>query len=165
MKNIERLSQIDFLEVIKKTSLFAFDLIIKNKHGEVLLGLRNNSPAKGFWFVPGGRLYRNEPLDAGLKRILHSEIGCKFNNFSTISFCGLYDHIYDENFLNKSCGTHYVVCALEMIISNSDLIIPDDQNLLLKFMSIPELLDSDKVHNYTKQYFIESPNNKFLGIV
>jgi colanic acid biosynthesis protein WcaH len=38
----------DLIEVIKKTPLVAIDLIIKNNLNEVLLGLRNNEPAKNF---------------------------------------------------------------------------------------------------------------------
>ena len=43
----------EFLETIKNTPLVAIDLIIENDSGEILLGKRNNNPAKNFWFVPG----------------------------------------------------------------------------------------------------------------
>ena len=52
-----------FLDVIKATPLVAIDLIIKNSSGFVLLGKRFNRPARGFWFVPGGRIRKDETLE------------------------------------------------------------------------------------------------------
>lgn len=36
--------------------LVSFDLIIRDPDGRALLRLRTNDPAKGFYFVPGGRI-------------------------------------------------------------------------------------------------------------
>jgi colanic acid biosynthesis protein WcaH len=32
----------------------SIDLIVRDADGRVLLGLRNNRPARDWWFVPGG---------------------------------------------------------------------------------------------------------------
>ena len=48
----------DLAEVIRLAPLVAIDLIIENDYGQVLLGLRTNEPAKGYWFVPGGRIQK-----------------------------------------------------------------------------------------------------------
>ena len=42
------------LEVIKNAPLVSIDIIVKNKDGKILLGFRNNEPAKNTWFIPGG---------------------------------------------------------------------------------------------------------------
>lgn len=57
-----RLSDEDFLNIIDKTPLIAIDLIIKNPDGDVLLGKKLNEPAKDKWFVPGGRILKNESI-------------------------------------------------------------------------------------------------------
>ncbi|MDP2000518.1 MAG: hypothetical protein Q8K22_13130 [Rhodoferax sp.] len=49
-----------FLDVVNHTPLVAVDLVLVRGGHEVLLGLRNNRPAQGFWFVPGGRILKNE---------------------------------------------------------------------------------------------------------
>jgi colanic acid biosynthesis protein WcaH len=36
------------------------DLVLVRDGREVLLGLRTNRPAQGSWFVPGGRILKNE---------------------------------------------------------------------------------------------------------
>ena len=55
--------------------LISIDLLVQNEHGEYLLGLRNNRPAQGYWFVPGGRVLKNETLDGAFKRLTFEELG------------------------------------------------------------------------------------------
>ena len=56
----------DFATVVRSTPLISIDLIVENAHGEFLLGKRLNRPAQGYWFVPGGRVQKDEPLRAAL---------------------------------------------------------------------------------------------------
>lgn len=42
---------------------------------ELLLGLRNNRPAQCWWFTPGGRIRKNEPLPSASARIALNELG------------------------------------------------------------------------------------------
>ena len=51
-----------FKTVIASTPLISIDLVIKNNTGRILLGKRTNRPAQGFWFVPGGRVLKDEPV-------------------------------------------------------------------------------------------------------
>lgn len=43
-----------FLSVVSRTPLISVDLILRSRANKILLGRRNNRPAQGFWFVPGG---------------------------------------------------------------------------------------------------------------
>jgi len=63
------------LNIIDSTPLVSVDLIIENPNKEILLGKRNNRPAQGFWFVPGGRIDKNEEIAGAIKRISTKEIG------------------------------------------------------------------------------------------
>ena len=38
--------------------------------GEILLGIRNNQPLKGEWLTPGGRVFKNEPWQECIRRIV-----------------------------------------------------------------------------------------------
>jgi colanic acid biosynthesis protein WcaH len=62
-------------DVIRLAPLVAIDLIIRNRRGEVLLELRNNEPAKGCYFVPGGMIVKNERLADAFARIAKNETG------------------------------------------------------------------------------------------
>jgi colanic acid biosynthesis protein WcaH len=55
-----------FSTVIESTPLISIDLVVKNNLGQTLLGQRLNKPAKGFWFVPGGRILKDESLATAL---------------------------------------------------------------------------------------------------
>jgi colanic acid biosynthesis protein WcaH len=61
-KKTRKLSRSSFIDVVKRTPLVSIDIIVENRRNQVLLGLRKNEPAKGFWFVPGGRILKNERI-------------------------------------------------------------------------------------------------------
>ena len=63
-----------FLDLVARTPLVAVNLVLVRGGSEVLLGLRNNRPAQGFWFVPGGRIRKNEPLQSALARVADTEL-------------------------------------------------------------------------------------------
>ena len=66
-----------FLQIVDSTPLVSIDLILENQQGKVLLGMRNNSPAQGYWFVPGGIIRKNERLYDAFKRISSVELGAE----------------------------------------------------------------------------------------
>ena len=63
-----------FIEVIRHTPLVSIDLIVTRDDGCVLLGQRLNEPARNYWFVPGGRIYKDEPLAHALWAEAHGGI-------------------------------------------------------------------------------------------
>ncbi len=71
-----------FSQVVASTPLISIDLILKSPDNLILLGERLNKPAQGFWFVPGGRVYKNESLDNAFVRITESELGSSLCCFS-----------------------------------------------------------------------------------
>ena len=141
-----------FAEVVKNTPLVSIDLIIRNSSGKYLLGFRNNEPARHCWFVPGGRVNKNEKLDDAFARITENELGKIFQR-SNADFKGIYQHMYDTNFSQQGdFGTHYVVLAHVFDIGNYKP-VSDDQHEEYRWMSSEEILADDKVHEYTKDYF------------
>ena len=143
----------DFLGVIDATPLVSIDLIIKNAQGQVLLGLRNNKPAQGYWFVPGGRVRKNERLKSTFQRLCRDELVLDIG-LTDARLLGAYEHIYEDNFLNSSrVNTHYVVLGYELVLDNGVEVNLDDQHSDQRWWSLSELLASDKVHDNTKAYF------------
>jgi colanic acid biosynthesis protein WcaH len=142
-----------FLQIIDATPLVSIDLVLEDTDGRVLLGKRINRPAQGYWFVPGGRIRKNESLSKAIERISITELGTKVL-ISNASLIGAYDHIYDDNF--KSFGginTHYVALAYKVYIKDSQNIEFDDQHSEMKWWAKDELLNDQSVHNNTKAYF------------
>ncbi len=72
---------------------------MRNNKQEILLGKRLNRPAQGSWFVPGGRILKDESLENAFKRLMKEELaietqGLKAHNGT---FKGIYQHFYDDN--------------------------------------------------------------------
>jgi colanic acid biosynthesis protein WcaH len=146
----------DFLQIIGATPLVSIDLIVRNKEGMVLLGKRINRPAKGYWFVPGGRIRKNERLADALQRIARAELGLSLT-LNPSKLLGAYEHIYDDNFFGEEgVNTHYVVLAYEYYLEEGMQIILDDQHSEAKWWPIDDLLNSPEVHENTKAYFLEA---------
>jgi colanic acid biosynthesis protein WcaH len=163
MKASHKIPDTDFLNVIKNTPLISIDIIIYNALGEILLGLRQNAPAKNFWFIPGGRILKNESLPDAFSRISSAEFGFQLK-ISDAGFKGIYEHIYpDENYFEEpGISTHYIVLAYEYKLTGSLIKLPKEQHNEYSWLSIENLLASDKVHSNTKNYFnSKKPFNHF----
>ena len=152
-----------FRQVVRDSVLVALDLLIVNNKEEVLVGRRKNPPAKDWLFVPGGRVYKDERLAEALQRISIGETGVDLSRVEGRLY-GLYEHLYPDNcFGEAGVGTHYVVVAC--LFENCAAIQApgDDQHVHFQQMSIPELLIHPQVHGYTRNYFLQTPENLFLG--
>jgi colanic acid biosynthesis protein WcaH len=142
-----------FATVVANAPLIAIDLIVENAHGAVLLGLRNNPPAKGYWFVPGGRIRKNESLDAAFARIARDELGFVAQRTEHTPV-GVYEHFYDVNFNGiENATTHYVVLAYRLRIASESLQPPCRQHSRYRWMPREEITRHPDVHSYTKAYF------------
>lgn len=148
-----------FQSVIDNTPLVSIDLIVRNSVGEILLGQRLNRPAQGFWFVPGGRILKNESLADAFKRLTLDELGVEIE-IGSARYLGLYEHFYDDSiFTNESTGeavtTHYVVNAFEIVLPNSKETsdLPVKQHGEYRWFIEAELMASDHVHKHSKWYF------------
>ena len=118
-----------FKNIVKSSPIVAIDLCILNEFNEILLGKRINPPAKNFFFVPGGRILKNETLFIATQRILNNELNydIKEDDFNKLSLLGIFEHFYDENFCdNKLFSTHYIV--LTYLLSLKYLITVKDEN-------------------------------------
>jgi colanic acid biosynthesis protein WcaH len=140
-------------DVVKHTPLVSVDLIVSRPNGEILLGYRKNKPAQNTWFVPGGKIMKDERISAALRRVARTELGVELNP-DQARFKGVYEHLYTDNFAGApGVSTHIVVIAFETLVTMEDKIIGDDQHAQFKWWSVPELLAAPDVHPYTKAYF------------
>ena len=137
--------------VVENTPLVSIDLIVRNKEGKILLGKRKNRPARGYYFVPGGRIFKNERIEEAFKNISKNELG-KALDIDKAKFLGVYQHFYNDNYFGEDTGTHYVVLAYEVLEDDLNL-KEDNQHADFIWLSPEEILKSENVHPYTKDYF------------
>lgn len=149
-----------FINVVRNTPLVSIDLIVRNAENEILLGLRKNEPAKGWWFVPGGRMLKNETIKSAFHRITLEELGKAFPLESALHQ-GVFEHIYDTNFAeHPDFGTHYIVLSFEIKLVEELYNLPKAQHGQYKWISEDLLLDEENVHLYTKAYFARKELSK-----
>ena len=143
-----------FKTVVASTPLISIDLIVRNSQKQVLLGLRNNRPAQGYWFVPGGRIRKDERQEDAFRRLVAVELGSD-GEIGDARFLGPYQHFYTDNFSGDDFSTHYVVLGYELKLDINLNDLPADQHQDYRWFTVDELLASDQVHQHTKDYFIE----------
>jgi colanic acid biosynthesis protein WcaH len=147
------LSDSDFAGIIRLAPLVSIDFLIRDDEGRVLVGRRSNAPARGFWFVPGGRIRKNETFKGAFARILETETGCRAA-FDAARFIGVFEQFYaDDHFGMSDSGTHYVALVYELKADGHSAIVLDSQHDIHHWMSEAELAASADVHPYTKTYF------------
>ncbi|MCX2934610.1 GDP-mannose mannosyl hydrolase [Mycobacterium sp. CVI_P3] len=148
------LSRDDFAHVIGHSPLVSIDLVVRDESGRVLVGLRLNRPARGSWFVPGGRIYKDERIDDAFLRISHAELGRAIPREGA-SLLGVYEHLYDDNALEiPGVSTHYVVIAYQLRVGAESLVLPNGQHERFRWMEVDEIRDDAAVHPNTKAYFV-----------
>lgn len=153
-----------FQTIVDKTPLISIDLVVRNSAGKVLLGQRLNRPALGFWFVPGGRILKDESLADAFKRLTLNELGVALV-ISSARYLGLYEHFYpdsiftDEN-MCVAVSTHYIVNGFEVILPDANHELPKEQHGAYQWFSVDELMASEEVHIHSKWYF-----NKDKGFI
>jgi len=137
-----------FETVIHSTPLVSIDILLKC-NDKVLLGKRINKPAQGWFFSIGGRINKNETIDSAMARIALDELNIDLT--STPEFVGVFEHFYDDSMF-EDVSTHYVNLAYEYEVEEiPDL--PTEQHSEYRWFTIDELLESEQVHKYTKDYF------------
>lgn len=145
-----RLSDEVFKTVIESAPLVSVDFVIKNALGACLLGLRTNSPAKGFWFNLGGRIRKNETIKEAQRRVFLDETGMELQAHAPI-FLGAYDHIYSTNvFETPNFGTHYVCLTYEVFVPDDFFPLTTLQHSDYEWKDISKALKDIRVHDNTK---------------
>jgi colanic acid biosynthesis protein WcaH len=143
----------DFERIVRLTPLVSIDLIVRSPDGRVLLGRRTNAPAKDTFFVPGGRISKNETRAAAFRRITRAELGIA-RELAEARFLGVFEHIYAANYFEQDgFGTHYVVLAYELAWPERTTSWPADQHAEYMWQTEAEILAGPAVHENTKAYF------------
>ncbi|OOE56166.1 GDP-mannose mannosyl hydrolase [Salinivibrio sp. ML323] len=149
---MQRLETELFKTVVAATPLISMDLIVRNTNGQILLGLRNNRPAQGYWFVPGGRIAKDETFTQAFSRLTAIELGHE-RSIEEATFLGPYQHFYVDNFSGNAFSTHYVVLGYQLTLDLDLSALPNEQHQGYQWWSEADLLQSDHVHVNTKAYF------------
>lgn len=148
----QKLSIEDFQHVVRCTPLVSIDLVVRTSSGKVLVGRRNNEPAKGKFFVPGGRILKDEKFADAFLRLTEEELGVKIALHEARPL-GVFEHLYPTNaFEVPGFGTHYVVHAYEISWHREKTDLPRVQHSQYRWITKEEALADATVDDYTRRY-------------
>ena len=134
--------------IVTNVPLVSVDLIVEHDGG-VLLGKRENEPAKGEWFVPGGTVLKNESRVDAVHRVADEELGEPV----VIEEClGTYEHFYETSEIEGVDSKHYLATAYRCLLEHEDTDVGGDaQHSPLEVFQPP----SDDYHRYVERYLDE----------
>lgn len=140
-----------FEELVRTAPLISVDFIILNEQNEVLLGYRNNNPAKGYYFIPGGRIRKDEKISDALARVSLKELEYSIP-IEDLKPVGIFEQFYETNYFEtQDISTHYISMPYQLKYYWNKPLIHDQQHEQFMFFSLSEAQVNPLVHPYTKQ--------------
>jgi len=82
-----------YLKIREVMPTTCVDLVVTNPNGEYLLVHRKEEPAKGMWWIPGGRIHKNESWIAAAHRKSLEELGV---DLKLVGFTSLEESIFHD---------------------------------------------------------------------
>ena len=139
-----------FSNILECTPLISIDLCVV-RGDEVLMCMRENEPAKGFLFTPGGRIFKGERWSAALSRIAITEIGLQTRNINPI-LMGIWDHFYENSVFGRDVSTHYVNLPHFIKINSAFSPRLDSQHSSYCWVNMAQAKKNELIHPYALSY-------------
>lgn len=159
-----KLSMDDYVLAAALTQVVSIDLLVRDTSGKYLVGLRKNPPAQDTLFVPGGRVFKEEPLVCARDRIISAELGCQPEALDP-EFKGIYEHYYTNENPGGGEGidTHYVSLAFTVGLPGEiDAQQFAKQHADVHWLTPEDIRSSKAVHFYTKYFFMDDAPNRLV---
>jgi colanic acid biosynthesis protein WcaH len=144
----------EFERAVGALPLVSVDWVLLNPAGQMLLGQRRNAPARHWWFTPGGRVRKNEPLESCLQRVAVSELGLQASDVQGARLMGVWDHFYEDSAFSAEVSTHYVNLPHVLRFPHALDIkaLPSDQHSAWRWQDVQAAAVADDVHPYVRVY-------------
>ncbi|WP_332897141.1 GDP-mannose mannosyl hydrolase [Haladaptatus sp. CMSO5] len=133
--------------IVENVPIVSVDLLVVYE-GKLVFGKRQNEPAKDYWFVPGGRVYKGETREEAAHRIAEQELGLEIEIVESL---GAYEHFYDTADVAGVDSKHYLANGYVVTCLSGELEADDQHESLRLFNSPPTPL-----HEYIKQFLTDA---------
>jgi colanic acid biosynthesis protein WcaH len=137
----------EFERAVGFLPLVSVDWVLLNPAGQILLGHRRNAPARYWWFTPGGRVRKNEPLASCLQRVAVSELGLQASDVQGARLMGVWDYFYEYSAFSAEVSMHYVNLPYELRLPYALDInaLPSDQHIAWRWQDVKAAAVADYV--------------------
>jgi colanic acid biosynthesis protein WcaH len=133
----------EWATIVRNVPIVSVDLLVRTPEG-VLLVERTNRPAKGEWFVPGGRVHKGERLVEAVHRVAREELGVEVEIEERL---GAYEHLYDDADVDGAGGKHYLANGFLVHTDATEFDLDDQHGAARVFETFP-----DDLHPYVRGY-------------
>lgn len=135
----------EWATIVRNVPLVSVDLVVRTGGG-VVLAKRQNEPAKGEWFVPGGVVRKREGLEEAVHRVAREELGVSVRIDRRL---GVYEHFYETADVESESGKHYVPIGYE-VTTEEGVTTADDQHSAVERFEPP--FSEIDLHPYVAAY-------------
>lgn len=125
-----KIAEKEYKKILSTIPIICVDLLIKKKDqnfsiNKFLLMKRVNEPFKGKWWVPGGRVYKNETLSNAVKRKCKEECNLVVDKLKRV---GLIEYIdVKAPFKDIQEGVHVISVVYEVTPKQGEVVL-DEQH-------------------------------------
>jgi colanic acid biosynthesis protein WcaH len=142
-RRVDWIPEEEWATIVRNVPIVSVDLLVRTPEG-VLLVERTNRPAKGEWFVPGGRVHKGERLIEAVHRVAREELGVEVEIGERL---GAYEHLYDDAEVEGVGGKHYLANGFLVRTDATEFDLDDQHGAARRFETPPEDL-----HPYVRAY-------------
>jgi colanic acid biosynthesis protein WcaH len=140
-----RIPEPDFATCLRHMPQPCVDLVVAYDGG-VLLARRQNEPAKGRLFWPGGRLYKGERLDDAPRRVAREELGLEVRVEERL---GVSEHFWEETSVAGVESRHTIPVVYRVVPEPAGQPVElDAQHGEYQVLREPR----DDLHEYVREY-------------
>lgn len=133
----------EWATIVRNVPVVSVDLLVETPRG-VLLVERANRPARGEWFVPGGRVRKGERLARAVDRVARGELGVEVEIEASL---GAYEHLYEDAEVEGAGGKHYLANGFHVRTDATGFDLDDQHGAARLFRTFPADL-----HPYVRAY-------------
>lgn len=137
------ISEEDWETIVDNVPIVSVDLLVRYEDG-LLFGKRTNKPAKGYWFLPGGRVRKNETRREAVERIAKEELGL---SVEIVESLGAFEHIYETSEIDGVDTKHYLANGYVVDVTSGKFQTDDQHEDLRVFESAPDPLHQN-IYDY-----------------
>jgi 8-oxo-dGTP diphosphatase len=128
---IQKLSQEEFLKTFERVPRVAFNLLIEDGEGKVLLTKRAIPPEEGSWHFPGSFLLKDEAINECLQRVARDEFG--YTLLEKAQLAGVFED------LNKDPRGHIIDVVYKVILKDQlPLLVTSETKEAAYFGKLPQ---------------------------
>lgn len=123
--------------IVENMPVVCVDGLIVNQNGEYLLVKRKNEPLKGEYWVPGGRLLKNEKLEDAIRRKMVEEVGI---GVKILRLIGFFEVVFDKTHLDLKGGFHAVSFVFLLNPLEENIVLDNQSSGWKWFKELPPML-------------------------